>query len=81
MRHEEESCVMSGAEGARRRRTPRRGGSTRDERRARPQVRTEPRNVCHKVKLLEGIGAAAHRGTVRDERRRRRAQEKNIEAR
>ena len=40
----EEASVMSGAEGARRRRTPRRGrGSTRDERRVGQQVKSERR--------------------------------------
>ena len=80
---------MSFAEGARRRRTPRRGrGSTRDERRARPQVRSERRNVLSKLSskrlmrsCAEEMSVAARMVIVRDERRRRRAQEKNTEAR
>ena len=57
----EEASVMSGAEGARRRRTPRRGrGSTRDERRVGPQVKSERRKFFHTV-VLSLEHRAAHR--------------------
>ena len=63
----EEAFVMYGAEGARRRRTPRRGrGSTRDERRARPQVRSDER-LCQTVKPLNTALRAA--GEKRERRK------------
>ena len=58
----EEARVMSGAEGARRRRTPRRGrGSTRDERRVGPQVKsvrrqflTQPNSLLNTALRIAG---------------------------
>ena len=69
LRRAEEACVMSGAEGARRRRTPRRGrGSTRGERRARPQVSSVSDEMFfHTVKLLDTALRAA--GEERERRK------------
>ena len=68
----EEASVMSGAEGARRRRTPRRGiGSTRDERRVGPQVKSERRKFFHTVELFLEHRAAQGGGSAEGARTRR----------